>query len=89
MDMKMHVKPGTGRGASISTSLDGLAGFFNVFAHSREGIAGTQYHGTQKQNYKFFHRILHLTRLTHEDFCCNRQWHAISSRARSLHFDVL
>lgn len=24
-----------------------------------------------------------------KDFCCNRQLHAISSRARSLRFDVL
>ena len=30
-----------------------------------------------------------LTRIIHEDFYCNQQLHVISSRARSLRFDVL
>jgi fructose-1,6-bisphosphatase/sedoheptulose 1,7-bisphosphatase-like protein len=30
-----------------------------------------------------------LTRIIHENFCCNRPLPAISSRARSLRFDVL
>jgi hypothetical protein len=33
--------------------------------------------------------FLSLTRIIHENFCCNRQLPAISSRARSLRFDVL
>jgi len=30
-----------------------------------------------------------LARIIHEEFCCNRQLHAISNRAHSLLFDVL
>jgi hypothetical protein len=37
----------------------------------------------------YANNALTLARIIHEDFCCNRQLHAISSRARSLRFDVL
>jgi hypothetical protein len=33
--------------------------------------------------------VFPYTRIIHEDFCCNRQLHAISSCARSLRFGVL
>jgi hypothetical protein len=57
--------------------------------HRKNRLLEVPHQGVFRPFYVALSEYFSQARIIHEDFYCNRQLHTISSRARSLRFDVL